>query len=307
MASGLDALILSLEAFEFKKGSEIIVPSNTYVATILAIIRAGFKPVLIEPDITTYNIDPTKIEEKITKKTKAILPVHLYGKCADMGAILSIANKYDLKVLEDSAQAHGARFKNKKSGTFGSLGAFSFYPTKNLGAMGDGGAIITNNKELKNKITILRNYGSNKKHYNKYIGYNSRLDEIQACFLSVKLKHLDKINEHKRGLASIYLKGLNNIFIKPIVEKNYFDIYHIFNIRSQKRDKLKKYLLKNGIETQIHYPLAPYKQEAMKGMFKGKYPISEEIHNTTLSLPISYFHTKKDIYKIVEIINRFKV
>lgn len=305
VASGLDALILSLEAFEFKKGSEVIVPSNTYIATILAITRVGLKPVLVEPDIKTYNIDPTKIEEKITKKTKAILLVHLYGKCVNMDAILLIANKYDLKVLEDSAQAHGAKFKNKKAGTFGDLGAFSFYPTKNLGALGDGGAVITDNEELKDKITMLRNYGSDKKYYNKYVGYNSRLDEIQACFLSIKLKHLDKINKHKKELANIYLEELDNIFIKPVVKKDYFDVYHIFNIRHQKRDKLREYLLKNDIQTQIHYPLAPHKQEAMKGILRGKYPISEEIHHTILSLPISYFHKRKDIYKVVEVVNKF--
>ena len=302
VASGLDALILAIDAFKFPKNSEIIVPSNTYIATILAIVRNGFKPILVEPDIRTYNIDAFKIEEKITKDTKAILVVHLYGKACEMDKISDIANKYNLKIIEDCAQAHGAKFKCQKVGSFG-VGCFSFYPTKNLGALGDAGAITCDNEEYRNKIKTLRNYGSNKKYYNDDLGYNSRLDEIQAGFLSIKLKILDDITNHKRELALIYLENLDDRFIKPTVDKDYFDVYHIFNIRHEKRDELKDYLLKNNIKTEIHYPLAPHKQKSMIDYIQGEYPISEEIHNTTLSLPISYFHTKDDILKVVNLIN----
>lgn len=305
VASGLDALILTLDAFGFPKGSQIIVPSNTYIATIIAIVRCGHVPVLVEPNIKTYNIDPDRIEEKITGKTRAIIPVHLYGKVCQMDKIKQIAEKYDLNIIEDSAQAHGAMFKDKKAGTFGT-GAFSFYPTKNLGALGDGGAILTNNEKLVEKIKKLRNYGSEKKYYNELVGYNSRLDEIQAAFLSIKLKRLDEINRHKRQLAKIYLENLKGDFIKPIVENNFYDVYHIFNVRHEKRDRLKEYLLKNGIKTEIHYPVPPHKQKAMQDLIKEQcFSISEEIHNTTLSLPISYCHTKEDIYKVIEVMNKF--
>jgi dTDP-4-amino-4,6-dideoxygalactose transaminase len=304
VASGLDALILAIDAFNFPKNSEIIVPSNTYIATILAIVRNGFKPVLVEPDIKTYNINPSKIKEKITKNTKAILVVHLYGKACEMDKIGAIAVKYDLKIIEDCAQAHGAKFKGQKVGSFG-IGCFSFYPTKNLGALGDGGAITCNDKSYMQKIKSLRNYGSSKKYYNDDLGYNSRLDEIQAGFLSIKLDILDDITNHKRELAKLYLKNLDDRFIKPIVNKDYFDVYHIFNIRHHKRDKLKEYLLSNNIKTEIHYPLAPNKQKSMTKFIEGDYPISEEIHNTTLSLPISYFHTKDDVVKICDILNKW--
>ena len=304
VASGLDALILSLKAYNFEKDSEIIVPSNTYIATILAIIHNGFKPVLVEPDIETYNIDPSKIEEKITNKTKAIMVVHLYGQSCDMKPILELENKYNLKIIEDCAQAHGAEYFGQKVGTFG-IGAFSFYPTKNLGALGDSGAITTNDEEFKNIILKLRNYGTNKKYYNELVGYNSRLDEIQAGFLNIKLKYLDDITNHKRKLAKIYLDNLDDRFIKPIEKDGYKNVYHIFAIRYNKRDKLKEYLLENNIKTEIHYPVAPHKQEAMKGIIEGNYPISQEIHDTILSLPISYYHTAEDIYKVCEVLNRF--
>ncbi len=306
LASGLDALILGLKAFDFPKDCEIIVPSNTYIATILSISQNGFKPVLVEPDINTYNINPSKIEEKITLKTKAIMVVHLYGKVCDMDPILEIAKKYNLKIIEDCAQAHGAKYKGKKSGTFGEFGAFSFYPTKNLGALGDAGALISKTEELDKKIKMLRNYGSEKKYYNEVVGYNSRLDEIQAGFLSIKLKALDKINEHKRKLAKLYFEGLNDNFIKPFVSEEYYDVYHIFNIRHEKRDQLKEYLLNKGIKTEIHYPVSPNRQKAMKGIIEGDYPISEEIHKTTLSLPISYFHNENDIKRVIEVMNRFE-
>ena len=304
VASGLDALILTIDGFNFPKNSEIIVPSNTYIATILAIIKNGYKPVLVEPDIQTYNIDPFKIEEKLNKNTKAILVVHLYGKTCEMDIISSIANKHNLKIIEDVSQAHGAKYKGKLAGSFG-VGCFSFFPTKNLGALGDAGAITTNDKILAQKIKSLRNYGFSKKYYSDFLGYNSRLDEIQAGFLSIKLKILNDINDHKRYLAEIYLKNLNDNFIKPVVKKNHFDVYHIFNIRHKRRDDLRKYMLKNGVITEIHYPIPPHKQKSMRGIFSENYPISEEIHQSTLSLPISYFHTKKNILKICEILNSY--
>ena len=306
VSSGLDALFLSLKSFDFQEGSEVIVPSNTYIATIFSIINAGLKPVLVEPKISTYNIDPLLIKEKITDKTVAILVVHLYGKLSDMEKIISIAKKYNLKVIEDCAQAHGASFKNKKAGAWGDIGAFSFYPTKNLGALGDGGAIVTNNPKLAQKIEILRNYGSNKKYNNILAGYNSRLDEIQAGFLLVKLKYLDEINLHKRKLAQIYFENVDNKFVKPSVEEEYYDVYHIFNIRCNNRDRLRSFLLNKGIHTEIHYPIPPHKQHAIKNIFKNdKYPISEVIHETTLSLPISFGHSEKEILKVCKTLNEF--
>jgi dTDP-4-amino-4,6-dideoxygalactose transaminase len=306
LANGLDALILALRAFEFEKGDEVIVPSNTYIATIISIVHNGLVPVLVEPDINTYNIDPYKISEKISPRTRAIMPVHLYGKMCEMDAINIIAKKHGLKVIEDCAQAHGAMCKNVKAGNFGDFGAFSFYPTKNLGAIADAGAMTTNDEKLADKIRTLRNYGSRKKYYNDTVGFNSRLDEVQAAFLSVKLNHLDKINAHKRKLAQIYLSELKSDFIKPVVHPDYYDVYHIFNIRHPERDKLKEYLLANEIRTDIHYPVAPNRQEAMKGILDNiETPISEEIHRTTLSLPISFYHTEKDILHVAEIMNKF--
>ena len=304
VASGLDALILAIDAFSFPKGSEIIVPSNTYIATIMAIVRNGFKPILIEPNIKTYNIDVSKIEEKITDKTKALLVVHLYGKACEMDTVCEIANRYDLKIIEDCAQAHGAMYKGRTVGSFG-VGCFSFYPTKNLGALGDGGAIVCKDEAYANKIRSLRNYGSSKKYYNDDLGYNSRLDEIQAGFLSIKLSILDEITKHKRELASLYHTGLDKRYIKPEISVDSFDVYHIYNIRTPKRDELRAYLLKNEIKTEIHYPLAPHKQKSMVETIDGEYPISEEIHNTTLSLPISFFHTKEDILRVIGVMNRW--
>ena len=304
VASGLDALMLALRIYDFPQGSEVLVPSNTYIATILSILQCGLKPVLVEPDIRTYNIDPLKIEEHISEKTKAIMVVHLYGKACEMTSIMQLAGKYNLQLIEDCAQAHGAKYKGQKVGTFGT-GAFSFYPTKNLGALGDAGAITTNDSKADSVFRALRNYGSNIKYQNDYIGYNSRLDEIQAALLNVKLKHLDEINAHKRKLAQIYIEGLKEDFIKPIVTSDCFDVHHIFNVRHPKRDMLKEYLLKNEVKTDIHYPIPPHRQKAMQGILKGEYPISEEIHRTTLSLPISYGHSESDVYRVVEIMNKF--
>lgn len=306
VANGLDALILSLRAFGFEEGTEVIVPSNTYIATILSILHCGCKPVLVEPDINTYNINPSLIEAQITSKTRAIMVVHLYGKVCEMDKINVIAKKYNLKVIEDCAQSHGAKYKNTLSGNFGDFGAHSFYPTKNLGALADAGAITCNSEELNAKIRTLRNYGSTIKYYNDEIGYNSRLDEMQAAFLSVKLKHLDEINNHKRKLARIYQTELSEKFIKPVTDNDYFDVYHIYCIRHPKRDKLKEYLLLNNIKTEIHYPVAPNKQKAMKGILDHiETPIADEIHRTTLSLPISFFHSTSDVEKVIEVMNKF--
>ncbi|MHB8337434.1 MAG: DegT/DnrJ/EryC1/StrS family aminotransferase [Ignavibacteriaceae bacterium] len=306
VASGLDALILSLKAFEFERDNEVIVPSNTYIATILSIIHCGLKPVLVEPDINTYNIDPSKIEEKISPKTKALMIVHLYGKSCDMDPIIKVCKKYNLKLIEDCAQSHGAMYKNRKTGTFGEFGAFSYYPTKNLGSLGDAGAVTTDDENFAQIIRRLRNYGSDVKYYNEVVGYNSRLDEIQAGFLLVKLKKLDEINNHKRRLAKLYFENLKVDFIKPEVHNDFYDVYHIFNIRHPNRDMLREYLLKNEIKTDIHYPVPPHKQKAMQGIIIDKdFPISEEIHSTTLSLPISFSHTEDDIYKVIEIMNKF--
>lgn len=303
--SGLDALLLPLKSFNFPEGSEVIVPSNTYIATILAVLQAGLVPVLAEPEISTYNIDPDEIKAKITPRTVAIMPVHLYGRCCDMDAIMAIANEHKLIVVEDCAQSHGSLYKGKQAGTFG-IGAFSFYPTKNLGALGDAGAIITSDPELNEKFRTLRNYGSKVKYYNELLGYNSRLDEVQAGFLSQKLKRLDEINSHKNVLADLYNTKLNDAFIKPLVDADYYHTYHIYNIRTTRRDELKQYLLDNGIKTEIHYPVSPNKQQAMQDLLGGQhFPISEEIHATTLSLPISYCHTTEDVEYVIDVMNKF--
>lgn len=305
VANGLDALILCLRALKFERGSEVIVPSNTYIATILSILQNDLKPVLVEPDIRTYNIDPKKIEEAITPKTKAIMVVHLYGKACEMDPIVATAKKHHLALIEDCAQSHGAQYKGKMTGTFG-YGAFSFYPTKNLGCLGDGGAVTTDDEEFAKKIRMFRNYGSEKKYYNEVVGYNSRLDEVQAGFLSVKLRHLDEITTHKRKLAALYHSGLKEDFIKPQVHTDYFDVFHIYNVRHPKRDALKEYLLKNDIKTDIHYPVPPHKQNAMKGVLdKNDFPISSEVHSTTLSLPISFCHSESDVLHVIEVMNKF--
>jgi dTDP-4-amino-4,6-dideoxygalactose transaminase len=306
LASGLDALILGLKVFDFPEGSEVIVPSNTYIATILAVMQCGLKPILVEPDSATFNINAALIEAAITDKTKAIIPVHLYGKCCDMPAILKIATQYNLKIIEDCAQAHGAKVGTQSAGSFGEIGAFSFYPTKNLGALGDAGAITTNDDALAEKLLYLRNYGSKIKYYNKYIGYNSRLDELQAAFLRVKLKSLDDINNHKRILAEVYLNGIkNDKIILPTMETNFYDVYHIFCIQTKDRLGLRNYLDSQNVKTEIHYPVAPHQQEGYKDIFNGAFPISEKLHDTVLSLPISYFHTIDDVKSVINILNKY--
>jgi dTDP-4-amino-4,6-dideoxygalactose transaminase len=306
VANGLDALHLGLLAFDFPEKSEIIVPSNTYIATILAIINTGHVPVLVEPSIEDYNLDPGLIEAKITSKTKAIMVVHLYGQTAKMDKITVLAQKHKLEIVEDCAQSHGATFNGKMTGTFGKIGAFSFYPTKNLGALGDAGAIVTSDDALYEKLKALRNYGSEKKYYNKYIGLNSRLDELQAAFLSVKLPHLDSITNHKQRLAKLYSEQLTDKVIKPVVIENGSHVYHIYNIRTDKRDELKTYLFENGINTEIHYPVSPNNQEGYQEYFRNlHFPISEEIHKTTLSLPISFATSEDEVKIVINKINSF--
>lgn len=306
LASGLDALILALKALDLPPKSEVIVAANAYVACILSIIEAGLTPVLVEPDSKHSNIDVNQIEQKITSKTKAIMPVHLYGYPCDMEVICAIAKRYNLHIIEDCAQAHGAQYFDKKVGTFSTISAFSFYPTKNLGALGDAGAVLTDDDTLALKLRALRNYGSHVKYYNEYIGLNSRLDEVQAGFLNVKLASLNKINDHKRMLAAIYDEHLDERYQKPKHQLGYHGVYHIYNIYHEQRDKLRDFLKQYEISTEIHYPVPPYRQKALVGMFEQDgFPVSDKMHATTLSLPISYFHTKEDILVVCELMNQF--
>jgi dTDP-4-amino-4,6-dideoxygalactose transaminase len=311
VANGLDALILILRAYKelgiMCDGDEVIVPSNTYIASILAISENNLVPVLVEPDINTYLIDPSKIEEKITLKTKAILSVHLYGQTCQMDKINEIAKKYNLKVIEDSAQSHGAYFGEKRSGNLGCASGFSFYPGKNLGALGDGGAVTTNDDKLAQVIRALGNYGSHKKYENLYKGVNSRLDEIQAAMLRVKLRYLDQEIMKRRDVANLYLKYIDNPKITlPLLGREDNHVWHLFVVRTQNRDKLQKYLSENGIQTLIHYPLAPHKQMAYSEWSNETYLISEKIHNEVLSLPISPIMELIDVMKIVDVINKFE-
>ncbi|SHE84308.1 DegT/DnrJ/EryC1/StrS family aminotransferase [Pedobacter caeni] len=306
VANGLDALILSLKCCNFKKGDEVIVPSNTYIATILAILHCDLTPVFVEPDIRTYNIDPELIPAAITSRTVAIMVVHLYGQCCEMDPILSIVKDHQLKLIEDCAQAHGATYKGKLAGTFGDFGAFSFYPTKNLGALGDAGAVICRAEADDVQIRQFRNYGSKKKYHNDVVGYNSRLDELQAAFLRIKLPHLDEINSHKKKLASLYLEHLDGQYIKPLVLADFDPVYHIFNIRHPERNRLKEYLSSHQITTEIHYPVPPHEQKALAAMNHLSYPVSTEIHQTTLSLPCSYAHTTEEIMQVIDVLNQFK-
>lgn len=310
VANGLDALILILKAYKemgiMSDGDEVIVPSNTYIASILAISQNNLVPVLVEPDINTYLLDPSKIEEKITSKTKAILPVHLYGQTCQMNEINKIAEKYTLKVIEDSAQSHGAYFDSKRSGNLGDASGFSFYPGKNLGALGDGGAVTTNDEKLANTIKALANYGSHKKYENLYKGINSRLDEIQAAMLRVKLKYLDNETKKRREIANYYLENIkNDNIILPTLRAQDNHVWHVFVIRTTRRAELQKYLLENGIQTLIHYPIPPHKQNAYSEWKDESYAISEKIHEEILSLPISGVQSLEDTKRIVEILNAF--
>lgn len=306
VANGLDALTLTIKSFSFKPSGEVIVPSNTYIATILAIVNSGLKPVFVEPALDTYNINHTLIEEKITRDTVAVMVVHLYGKCCDMDPILALGKKYNLKVIEDCAQAHGAIYKGKKAGSFGDAAAFSFYPTKNLGALGDGGSVNTDSSELAEHLRLLRNYGLKERHHNEIAGVNSRLDEMQAAFLNVKLKYLDKINNDRRKLADIYHHGLKSDFLKPVRHPGFEDVFYVYNIRHNSRDKIINYLRKNGVETAVHYPVPPHHQPALKRIITElHFPISEEIHATTISLPISAYHSETEISRVVDLLNKY--
>lgn len=308
--NGLDALVLSLKANGIGEGHEVILPVNTYIATALAVSYVGAKPVFVEPNFETMNIDVESIEEKITVKTKCIIPVHLYGTPANMDKIMEISNKYGLKVIEDCAQAHGAKYKDKMVGTFKDAGAYSFYPGKNLGALGDGGAVITNDKDIYDKIIALRNYGSEKKYYNRYKGINSRLDEIQAAILRIKLKSLSKWNNERQLIAKRYIENIKNPSI--ITPKNFYDIeqvWHLFVIRNERRDELKSYLKNKGINTLIHYPIPIHLQECYSDLKykKGDFDIGEKMANQILSIPIWNGMSIEETDYIVNALNEARI
>ncbi|OCR16547.1 aminotransferase [Helicobacter pullorum] len=305
-ANGLDALHLAIRAYDFPKDSEIIVPANTYIASILAISNCGLKPILVEPNLETYNIDVDLIEAKITEKTKAIVVVHLYGQAVEMEKIWELAKKYNLKIIEDSAQAHGAIYQGKKVGNLGDIGCFSFYPGKNLGALGDGGSITTNDEEVAIKIRAIANYGSLIKYENIYKGLNSRLDEIQAAILDLKLQFLDADNQQRREIAKIYRENIKNekiVLPKPYKEESH--VWHLFVIRTKDRDKLQEYLKIKGIQTLIHYPIPPHKQKAYAEWNHLSFPITEQIHREVLSLPISPVMSKEEAFCVVQALNEF--
>ena len=311
VANGLDALRLIFKAYielgVMQKGDEVIVPANTYIASVLAISDNDLVPVFVEPNLETYNLDSTLIEQAITFKTKAILTVHLYGQITIDQQLISICKKHNLKLVEDAAQSHGAEWNGKISGGIGDAAGHSFYPGKNLGALGDAGAVTTNDKELAHVISALRNYGSHVKYENKYKGFNSRLDEIQAAFLNVKLKYIQNDIEARRKVADYYLNTIKNPKIRlPKVISKSGCVWHLFVIRTKNRDELQKYLLENGIQTLIHYPIPPHKQEAYKEWNELSFPITESIHEQVLSLPISSVMTKKEIKNIVANINNFQ-
>lgn len=309
VGNGLDSLFLALKAMGIKEGDEVIVPSNTYIATALAVTYTGATPIFVEPDIRTFNIDPTKIEAAITDKTKVIMPVHLYGQACDMDPIMEVAKKYNLYVVEDCAQAHGAKYKGKVIGSFGDAAGFSFYPGKNLGALGDAGATVTNNEELAKKVRALGNYGSDYKYHHIYQGNNSRLDELQAAFLAAKLPHLNKVNAERRKIAQKYLDGINNPeIILPFVPEYAEPVWHIFGIRCNRRDELEKFLNDAGISTNKHYPIPMHLQGcyADLGFKKGDYPIAEEISETELSIPMYYGMTDEEVQYVIDRMNEFK-
>jgi len=310
VANGLDALILILEAYKLlgklQDGDEIIVPANTYIATILAISKNNLKPVLVEPDINTYLITAETIKEKITAKTKAIMPVHLYGCACDMTPIMDLAKEHNLLVVDDCAQSHGAYSAEKRVGSIADVAGFSFYPGKNLGALGDGGAITTNDDKLAETLMALRNYGSEIKYKNMFKGVNSRLDEIQAAILNVKLVSLDADNQKRREIANFYSENIKNPKISlPLNLKDNSNVWHLFVIRTEERDDLQRYLTNNGIQTIIHYPIPPHLQGAYKEFNEMSFPITERIHNHILSLPISPVMEIWEIKKVVEVINKY--
>lgn len=306
--NGLDALVLPLKALGIGEGDEVIVPSNTFIATALAVTYVGAIPVFVEPFLETFNINPEKIVEKITDRTKAIIPVHLYGQPCDMDAIMDIARRSKLYVIEDCAQAHGAKYKGKVVGSFGDAAGFSFYPGKNLGALGDAGATVTNNEDIANKIRALGNYGSDYKYHHIYKGNNTRLDELQAAFLMAKLPHMNKMNEERRRIADRYLNEIKNPkVILPKIIEDVVPVWHIFGIRCKERDRLEKYLKDHGIGTNKHYPIPMHLQDCYRDLeiSKGELPIAEEISASELSLPMYYGMTDDEIGYVVEIINEF--
>jgi len=306
VGNGLDALRLALLALNIGEKDEVIVPSNTYIATALAVSYTGAKPVLVDPSIDTYNLSSKGIEEAITDKTKAILVVQLYGQSADMDEIVAIAKKHNLYLIEDCAQSHNSMYKGKKTGTFGDIGCFSFYPGKNLGALGDAGAIVTNNEELAIKVRALSNYGSIKKYHHIYKGINSRLDEVQAGFLRIKLRHLDEYTKARQDIATKYLKEIKNEkIILPKIGKDRTHVWHIFAIRCKTRDDLQKYLEENGIGTVIHYPISIAKQKAYRDDKLNDLEIAKTIADQELSLPLYYGMTEKEINYVIDIINKY--
>lgn len=311
VANGLDALRLILRAYielgTFKEGDEIIVPANTYIATILAVTDNRLKPVLVEPDIHTYNLDMTKIEQAVTPRTKAILLVHLYGRVCWSEQLEQVAQKYNLRIIEDNAQAIGAKWQGKRTGNLGDAAGFSFYPGKNLGALGDSGAVTTSDPELARVIRALANYGSEKKYVNTFQGLNSRMDEIQAAFLTIKIRYTDPENATRRAIAGYYLQQITNPLItlpEPAGDEQH--VWHIFAIRTPERDRLQEYLTEQGVQTLIHYPIPPHKQHCYAEWNHLDFPITEKIHREVLSLPISPVMCEEEIKKTVEIINQFK-
>lgn len=309
VASGSDALTLCLKALGVNKGDEVITVPNTFIATVDAISRNGAKPVFVDVDPETCNINVTKIEEKITEKTKAIIPVHLYGQPADMDAIIKIAKKYDLKIIEDACQAHGAEYKGKKVGSLGDIGCFSFYPAKNLGAYGDGGMVVTNNEEIAERIGMLRNYGQSKKYYHDFMGYNSRLDEVQAAVLRVKLRYLDEWNNRRREHAKLYNELLeNDSGIETPIEKEFVKhVYHLYVVRCENGDELQQYLSSKGVSTGIHYPIPVHLQRAYQhiGYKQGDFLITEKYAKEILSLPMFPELLNDEIKYVINCIKKF--
>ena len=312
VGNGLDALILILEGYKaigrLKEGDEVILPANTFIATILAVSKAGLTPILVEPNESTFNLSVKNVRDAITPKTKAIMTVHLYGQTTPMKEMKALADEYNFLLLEDAAQSHGAMIDGKRAGAWGDAAAFSFYPGKNLGALGDGGAITTSDSELNATIRSYRNYGSDQKYVHSLKGVNSRLDELQAAFLSVKLKNLDVDNEHRRKIAEHYEAGINNplILTPTLPENRLWHVWHLYVIRCTDRDRLQKYLRDNAIETLIHYPTPPHKQLAYKELSHMKLPLTESIHKSVLSLPIYPTLVEKDVQHVVNVLNKFR-
>ena len=307
--NGLDALMLALKALDVGEGDEVIVPSNTFIATALAVTYVGATPIFVEPNLNTFNLNVFEIEDRITERTKAIIPVHLYGQPCDMENIVTIARKHNLYIVEDCAQAHGATYKGKKVGSFGDAAGFSFYPGKNLGALGDAGAAVTHDKKIADKIRALGNYGSDYKYHHIYKGNNSRLDEFQAAFLAAKLPLLDKVNNERRRIAARYMEGIKNPeIILPYVASDTEPVWHIFAIRSSKRDALEIYLNEKGIGTNKHYPIPIHMQECYRNLNirQGELPIAEEISRTELSLPMYYGMTDEQIEYVIDKINSYQ-